>query len=289
MTELININIYPTTEHQLVKGCRYIYSPGGAAFEYAQLAANPYNGCGHFCLYCYVPLAMHANAERKAEFHARAVPKANYPSHLTADAKKYQAEGITEQVLFCFSTDAYNPFDTSLTRPSLEIVQKHGMAICVLTKGGSRALADIDLYRPERDCFASTLTSLDDAFSKKWERAAALPGDRMATLKAFHDRGIFTWVSLEPTLSVEASLEIVRTTHDFVDLFKVGKANYLGEYSKGIDWQDYTLRMIDLCAKLEVKHYIKRDLQPYLPARYHNPLRVPQYHPQSEATRARGR
>jgi hypothetical protein len=163
------------------------------------------------------------------------------------------------------------------------------MAICVLTKGGSRAMVDIDLYRPERDCFASTLTSLDDGVSKKWERAAALPADRIATLKAFHDKGIFTWVSLEPTLSVEASLEIVSTTHDFVDLFKVGKANYLGEYSKSIDWQDYTLRMIDLCTKLGVKHYIKRDLQPYLPAGYHNPLRVPQYHLQSAATRASGR
>jgi len=68
----------------------------------------------------------------------------------------------------------------------------------------------------------------------------------------------------------------------------MGKANYLGEYSKGIDWQDYTLRMIELCQRLGVKHYIKRDLQPYLPAGYHNPLRVPQYHPQSAATRANG-
>ena len=277
MAELVNINTYPTTEHQLVKGCRYIYSPGGAAFEYAPLAANPYNGCGHYCLYCYVPLALHANAERKAEFHARAVPKANYLSHLTADAKKYQAAGITEQVLFCFSTDAYNPFDTSLTRPSLEIVQNHGMAICVLTKGGSRALADIDLYRPYRDCFAATLTSLDDAFSRKWESRAALPADRIETLKKFHDKGIFTWVSLEPTLSVEASLEIVQETHEYVDLFKIGKANYLGKYTKDIDWRDYTMRMITKCVKLDVNHYIKENLQKYLPDGYYNPLRIPQH------------
>ena len=32
------------------------------------------------------------------------------------------------------------------------------------------------------------------------------------------------------------------------------------------DWRDYTLRMTDLCQRLGVKHYIKRDLQPYLPA-----------------------
>jgi len=77
---------------------------------------------------------------------------------------------------------------------------------------------------------------------------------------------------------VEFSLAIVEATHGFVNLFKIGKANYLGEYSKVIDWRDYTLRMIDLCQRLGVKHYIKRDLQPYLPAGYSNPMRVKQHH-----------
>ena len=45
-----------------------------------------------------------------------------------------------------------------------------------VTKGGMRAIADIDLFRPERDAFACTLTTLDDDFSMKWERGAALPG-----------------------------------------------------------------------------------------------------------------
>ena len=151
------------------------------------------------------------------------------------------------------------------------------MAICVLTKGGSRALADLDLYRPDRDCFAATLTSLDDDFSKKWESRAALPADRIETLKKFHDKGIFTWVSLEPTLSVEASLEIVQETHEYVDLFKIGKANYLGKYTKDIDWRDYTMRMITKCVKLDVNHYIKENLQKYLPDGYYNPLRIPQH------------
>ena len=72
-------------------------------------------------------------------------------------------------------------------------------------------LADIDLYRPDHDAFAATLTSLDDRFSKKWKKSAALPGDRIKALRAFHERGIFTWVSLEPTLDVEASLAIVES------------------------------------------------------------------------------
>jgi DNA repair photolyase len=272
MTELVNINL---NESIAIKGCRYLYTPSGAANEYASLAANPTNGCGHHCLYCY--MTTRKNRAQKAEFHAGAVQKKDFLAHLTADAKKYQAAGITDQVLFCFSTDAYNPFDTSLTRPSLEIVQRHGMAICVLTKGGSRALADIDLYQPDRDCFASTLTSLDESFSKKWELNAASPADRIATLKKFHDKGIFTWVSLEPTLSPEASMKIVEETHGYVDLYKIGKANYLGEYAKAIDWQDYTMKMITKCVKLGAKHYIKENLQKYLPDGYYNPLRVKQH------------
>ncbi len=223
---------------------------------------------------CYVPKVLRMD---RAEFDAEAVSRPKFLYHLENDAAKYQALGSTDQVMLSFTTDAYNPSNTSLTRPTLEILQRYGMAICVLTKGGARALADIDLYRPNRDAFASTLTSLDDSFSLKWERGAALPGDRIATLKRFHEAGIFTWVSLEPTLSVESSLQIVQETHEFVDFYKIGRANYLPMTST-TDWKTYTERMVELCQKLGVKHYIKKDLQPYLPAGYHNPKRVHQHH-----------
>ena len=256
-----------------LKGCSYIYAPAGQAGEYAPLAANPYRGCGHGCVYCYVPNVLRMP---RTEFDAGAVPRPDFLKHLEKDAKKYQAAGITTQVMLSFTTDVYNPFDRSLTRPALDILQRYGMGICTLTKGGSRALDDIDLFRRDRDAFASTLTSLDDRFSSKWERGAQLPSDRIATLRTFHDRGIFTWVSLEPTLNVEASLQIVRETHSFIDLFKIGRVNYL-PMTKTTDWRDYTLRMIELCQQLDVKHYIKEDLQRYLPAGYHNPKRVPQH------------
>jgi hypothetical protein len=179
--------------------------------------------------------------------------------------------------MFSFTTDVYNPFDTSITRPAIEILIEHGLAFCVLTKAGTRAWCDHDLYRPHRDAFASTLTSLDECFSKKWERNAAPPSDRIKALKAFHERGIFTWVSLEPTLDTEASLAIVKATHSFVDLYKVGRVNYL-PMTKTTDWGDYTLRMIDEFHRVGARHYIKKDLQPFLPLGYPNPLRVPQRH-----------
>jgi hypothetical protein len=48
--------------------------------------------------------------------------------------------------------------------------------------------------------------------------------------------------------------------------------------TKVVDWRDYTMRMIDQLNRLGKKHYIKRDLQPYLPPGYQNPLRIPQHH-----------
>jgi DNA repair photolyase len=257
-----------------LKGCTYIYAPKGQAGEYAPLATNLYRGCGHGCAYCYVPLV---TKQDRREFDAGAVERKGYLAGLLKDAAKYQSAGVTEQVMLSFTTDPYHPGDTSTTQYVLDTLASHGLGFCTLTKGGTRALRDIDMFRRDRDAFASTLTTLDDAFSLKWERNAALPGDRLAALKAFHERGIFTWVSLEPTLDIEASLAVVDATHEFVDLYKIGRANYLKEITRTTDWRGYTLRMIDKLQALGKRHYIKADLQPFLPAGYFNPLRVAQY------------
>lgn len=258
-----------------LKGCRYIYASDGQAGEYAPLTANPYKGCGHACKYCYVPLATH---QPRAEFNAGAVERVGYLDLLRGDARRYQAAGITDQVMISFTSDPWHPGDSTLTRQSFEVLIEHGLGICGLTKGGTRALRDIDLFRPTRDAFATTLTGLDDEFSLMWEPGAALPADRIAALRAFHGRGIFTWVSLEPTLDVEASLAVVEATHPFVDLYKIGRANYLKEITRTTDWRDYTVRMLEVLNRVGARHYIKKDLQAFLPEGYPNPLRVPQHH-----------
>lgn len=257
-----------------IKGCTHIYAPAGQAGEYAPLATNPYRGCGHACAYCYVPGVLKM---KRAEFDAGAMPREGFLAALTKDARKYQAAGSREQVMLSFTTDPYHPGDTTLTRQTLEVLRDHGLGFCTLTKGGTRALRDLHLFRTDRDAFASTLTSLDDHLSRKWERGAAPPADRIAALRQFHAAGIFTWVSLEPTLDIESSLRIVQETIGFVDLFKIGRVNYL-PMTKTTDWQDYTMRMIELCGRLGVQHYVKRDLQPFLPQGYPNYLRVKQHH-----------
>jgi DNA repair photolyase len=95
----------------------------------------------------------------------------------------------------------------------------------VFSPRAARGRGPISTCTVPRDAFAATLTSLDDRFSKKWESKAALPGDRIAALKAFHERGVFTWVSIKPTLDIEASIETVRETHGFVDLLAASTAH----------------------------------------------------------------
>ena len=87
-----------------------------------------------------------------------------------------------------FTSDPYHPCDTTATRRTLEVLREHDIGFCTLTKGGTGALRDIDQFRPDRDAYAATLTSFDEAFSLKWESNAPLPGDRIAALKAFPRR-----------------------------------------------------------------------------------------------------
>lgn len=251
-----------------VKGCSIIYAPAGQAGEYSRLATNPYRGCGHGCVYCYVPGVLRMSRE---EFDNNPQPRINFIDSLIKDAEKYQAAGITEQVMLSFTTDPYNHLDVDLllTRHTINYLKYYGMSFCTLTKGGKRALRDINLFRPNRDAFASTLTTLDPGVSLEWEPNAALPQDRIDTLRQFHDAGIFTWVSLEPVYDTEATLQVIEATHEFVSLYKVGRINY-HRLTKATDWQDFTSKVTGLLSHLGANHYIKKDLQPYLPEGYQN-------------------
>jgi DNA repair photolyase len=111
--------------------------------------------------------------------------------------------------------------------------------------------------------------------SWEWEPNAALPSDRLATLRTFHDAGIFTWVSLEPVYATEMTLALIEESAEYVDLFKIGRINY-HRSTRQIDWAEFTEAVLKLIHRLGEKHYIKSDLQPFLPAGYDNPQYVRQ-------------
>jgi len=238
-----------------------IYETKGRAREYRELACNLYTGCDHGCVYCYAPQVL--QRDRQA-YHTGAKPRKDIIRKLRNDAAWFAAKGEHRQILFCFSCDPYQHIDEEyqFTRQAIQICHEAGLNICTLTKGGSRALRDIDLFTP-RDAFAVTLTTLDDAESKQWEPRAAMPDDRINSLARFHEAGIPTWVSLEPVLSPDTVFEIIRQTKDVVDEFKVGILNYHPQ-AKRIDWSRFAYDVRELLESLGCNYYLKHDLRKYL-------------------------
>lgn len=233
-----------------------IYVPRGRALEYSFLAINHYTGCGHGCTYCYVPSVLHMPISQFKEPKVRP----NVLVHLASDAPKYA--GTQDRVLLCFTCDPYQPLDETekVTRSVIEVLKNNDIHFQVLTKGGLRAVRDFDLYT-EGDAFATTLTFTDKIESAAKEPGAALPAERIKAIRIAHERNIETWVSLEPVLDAEQSLEIIRMTSDFVDLFKIGKLNH---FHSEINWREFGIKAIGLCQKLQKKYYIKNDLAEWL-------------------------
>lgn len=236
-----------------------IYEPKGRAREYAGLAANLYSGCGHGCVYCYAPSALRRKRE---QFHADPKPRPDVMKMFAKDCKRLCGSGVCP-ILFSFTTDPYQPIDEryQLTRQGIQELKTHGLNVEILTKGGMRAARDFDLLTKD-DAFATTLTFVDPAQSLEWEPGAALPEDRMRAMRIAHEKGITTWASLEPVIDPEQSLELIKATYKFTDLYKVGKLNYHPR-AREIDWRKFTHEAVNLLERLGKKYYIKEDLQRY--------------------------
>lgn len=237
---------------------KIIYETKGKAREYRELAANLYTGCDHGCLYCWAPLVLQRNRE---QFHTDVRVRTDVLKGLAKDAAGYAAAGETRQVMLCFTCDPYYAHENEhqTTRQAIQIIHRAGLHVCVLTKGGTRALRDLDLFTPA-DSFATTLTSLDAGVSRQWEPNAATPDDRLNALASFYNRGIPTWVSLEPVIDPETTKEIIRKSAEFVDEFKVGVLNYHPK-AKEIDWRRFGFEVVELLDGLGKKYYLKDDLR----------------------------
>lgn len=234
-----------------------IYEPRGKAREYAALSCNIYRGCGHGCTYCYAPSATFTQREK---FFSNPSVRSDILNQIKKEASALKT---SDPILLCFTCDAYQPFDveTGLTREVLGVFDFHKIPCQVLTKGGMRASRDFDiLSKDRRNLFSVTLTHDDPKVSLEWEPGAALPGDRIESLKTAKDHGISTWVSFEPVFDPEAVYRLIEQTHKWVDLYKVGKLNY-HKAAKDINWKEFREKAIALLEKHGKEYYIKDDLK----------------------------
>jgi len=82
----------------------------------------------------------------------------------------------------------------------------------------------IGLYRPDRDCYGATVTSVSEAYRLEFERPGATTANRIMTLKAMRDAGIFTYASDEPVRVCSEGLLALEAMIDnrCIDLAKWG-------------------------------------------------------------------
>lgn len=236
-----------------------IYEPRGRAREYSELACNLYRGCTHGCIYCYAPACMHTT---DSKWHGISEPRPNILKNLEKDAANLT--GDRRRILFCFLSDPYQPIEREqrLTRQALQIMERFKLKSQVLTKGSAELISeDLDLMKRSRTHLGITISFVDDKMRTKWEPKASSIQSRLDILKEAHEMGIYTWVSLEPVIDPDQALEVVRTTHKYVNFWKIGKLNHMKDHEKSIDWAQFLVDVERLLSKLKSKYYIKHDLR----------------------------
>ena len=240
---------------------RAIYKPKGRAGEYAPYALNLYLQCTHGCLYCYVPIMTHTPRE---EFCADARPRRGIINQVELDAQALVKRGEKGPVLLSFLSDPYQPAEDKemLTRLALEVLKRQGLQVSILSKAGLRACRDLALLDKD-DWFGTTLT-LPDARCREWEPYAALTSERIEALKRAKAKGLRTWVSFEPVLDPQATLDLIRRTAKFVDKAWVGKLHYFPILEGQIDWHRFAHDARDLLESLSKNCLFKKDLAAYL-------------------------
>lgn len=249
------------TNQMLPEKYRVIYTPSGAAREYSELAVNIAIGCAHGCKYCYAPALRRTTREN---FKNNIMPRKDFFQKFEKDLEDMSKNGDRRRVLLCFMTDCYQPQLVEKTRRCLELFKKYNIRFQVLTKNGSNAIKDFDLYK-DGDAYAATIVFSKEDYRKHFEPDACSIEERIESLKIAHEKGIETWISLEPVLYPDQALEIIDMTKNFTDHYKIGKvSNFNYEGADTIDWIKFVKELKGKLERLNKSYYIKKSLRPYI-------------------------
>jgi DNA repair photolyase len=234
-----------------------IYAPRGKALEYSELAANLYTGCSHGCRYCYCPAILRTNIERWADDPK---PRRDILNQLDRDAAKLHGE--KKEILLSFMSDPYHSEGSAIvTREALLILERYGLRVQVLTKGGKRSFGDFDILQRNNWKFGSTIIFMNDKLREEWEPGAASIEDRIETVREAHRQGIYTWVSVEPVIDPAEALAVMKELRDIVDLWKVGKLNHDKQREAAVDWKKFLYDTEEILAGKNV--IIKKNLEKF--------------------------
>lgn len=224
--------------------------------EYVSHAVNFCRGCAHGCLYpCY------SRVMQRVDYHdwrRNPQPCANAAEILQADLERLKE--MPAEVLVSSSHDPYQPTDGLPTREVLEVLADAEMPAWVLTKGGLRAINDLDLLQRPGAKFGVTITTLNEAIRERWEPGASTIHERFLALTNAKLRGVATWVSIEPVLPGLDLFLLSRRLQGLADWVVIGKWNY-SHKAKSINWPLVRERAEEAFSQAQIPFLIKKELR----------------------------
>lgn len=252
----------PIPENNKYHG-KAIYQPNGKAEEYGEWACNFYNGCSNQCSYCYLQKGRNAKIYTPTPTLQKAFrDEDDAVDQFGKEVLRNLPELMKHGLFFCFTTDPLLPETMELTVRAVGICMEKGINVKLLTKRADfvdeffRLLSAVEGYDEEickrHIAFGFTLTGCDGQ-----EGNSSPNPERISTMKQLHARGYRTFVSAEPVIDPKTSLQVIRDTLGFCDLYKVGLLSGKKDYGKA-DVQD----LVDELQKLpgKPKIYLKNSV-----------------------------
>jgi DNA repair photolyase len=165
---------------------------------------NPYRGCSHACVYCFVrPTHTYLEMNAGADFESKIVVKVNAPDVLRRELAKRSWKG--DHIAMGTNTDPYQRAEGRyrLMRGILEALRDARNPFSILTKG-TLILRDIDLLkdaaRHAAVSAAFSVGTMDEHVWRRTEPGTPHPRARMDAVRALGQAGIPTGVLLAPVL-----------------------------------------------------------------------------------------
>ena len=169
--------------------------------EYADYCINHIEGCSHGCKFPCYAMMMKKRFGKIKDYNDWIKPKIVVNALDILDTELPKLKDKIKVVHLSFMTDPFMYQQKEVADLTLKIIErlnKDNIRCTVLTKGiYPKQLANVEKYGKNNE-YSITLVSLDRGFKNKFEPGAAPYDERIRALKYLHDKGLKTWVSMEP-------------------------------------------------------------------------------------------
>lgn len=232
--------------------------------EYGDYTMNHVQGCAHGCKFpCYAFLMKKRFGQIK-DYEEWLEPCLVSNTLELLDREIPRLRDKIQSVQLCFTTDPFMNEYPEVGAMSIAAIRKlnnAGIRCTTLTKG----ILPLELAQlsPENE-HGITLISLDESYREKMEPGAAPYADRLAALRALHDAGCRTWVSIEPYPTpnlIEQDLQDILDAVNFVDKIIFGRTNYCKEVNAYKQHKAFynklAVQVTEFCEQNGIQYHIK--------------------------------